>query len=220
MSDDKAAPPPPAPPPAALSPAAPAPLDKGPKAPMAIIHGQATTSSWLEKDLAARAHNRKVAQEEADRDAAAHQDAQGSHDTVSLSHTADMGRPTTNPVCVIEVVLAGGRKHQYIQCDLSVVEWNGEMGIQLNMICPSCVARGIPQGDAQIRIHEKHKRMHLDMSTKGEIWVDPDTGAAHLLAGTIDVDETCGCPMPGCGFKFKIAAGGKGRNGVSVLRKE
>lgn len=211
MSDDKT-------PPASPPPAAAAPVKN--QAPMAIIHGQATTSSWLEKDLAERAYKRKIAQEEADRDAAAHDAAQGSHDTASLSHTADMGRPTTNPVCVVEVILAGGRKHQYIQCDLSVVEMNGQSGIQLNMICPSCVARGIPQGDAQIRIHEKNKRMHLDMSTKGEIWVDPDTGAAHLLAGTIDIDEACRCPTPGCGFKFKIAAGGKNRGGISVLKKE
>lgn len=213
MSDDTT---PPASSTAAPSPAA----DKGPKAPMAIIRGQATTSSFLERDLAERAHNRKVAQEEADKDAAAHDAAQGSHDTASLSHTADMGRPTTNPVCVVEVMMAAGRKHQYIQCDLTIVEVNGQSGLQLNMICPSCVARGIPQGDAQIRIHEKNKRMSLDMSTKGEIWVDPDTGAAHLLAGTIDIDETCRCPMPGCGFKFKISAGGKGRNGISLLRKE
>ncbi len=186
---------------------------------MAIIHGQATTSSWLEKDLAERAYKRKIAQEEADRDAAAHKDAQGSHDTASLSHTADMGRPGTNPVVVVEVVMAEGRKHQFIQCDLSIVEVNGAAGLQLNMICPSCVARGVAQGDAQIRIHEKNKRMSLDMDTKGEIWVDPDTGTAHLLAGTIELDEIARCPMPGCGFRFRISPRGPQR-GVSRLIKE
>lgn len=219
MSDSS----PPAAPPSASSPAA-APAassfeKKGPLAPVGIVYGQAAPSGWLERDLATRAKNRAQAQADADADAAAHAQAQGSHDTVSLSHTADMGRPTTNPVCVVEVVLAGGRRHQFIQCDLTVVEVDNEPGIQLNMICPSCVARGIPQADAQIRIHEKNKRLTLDQSTKGEIWVDPDTGDAHLLAGTIELDEIARCPMPGCGFKFRISPRGPQR-GVSRLVKE
>ena len=189
------------------------------QAPIAIVHGQAALSGWLEKDLQLRAKNRAEAQAQADADIALHRETKDTAGTASALHTADMGRPTTHPVAVIEVVLAGGRRHQFLQCDLTYVAYKGEEGLQLNLVCPACVARGIPQADAQICIHEKNKSFSVDLSTKGELWADPDTGDVYTLAGTVDLAETSRCPMPGCRFAFRISPNGPQR-GVSRLIKE
>jgi hypothetical protein len=198
------------------SPPKPAPAPKGP---IGIVRGTATRSTWLENNLAAREHQRKIDLAEADAETAAVKRAETTPGEAGITSTADMGRPGTNPVVVIESVSSDGRRHQFIQADLTVTEAADGPALQLNLICIQCVSNGVPQAQAQIRISDKNKRLSVNQDTKGEIWVDPDTGAALLLAGTVELDEICRCPMPGCGFRFRISPRGPQR-GVSRLMVE
>ena len=75
------------------------------------------------------------------------------------------------------------------------------------------------QAQAQIRISDANKRISLDTSLKGEIWVDPDDGQTYVLAGVVTLEEWSRCPRPGCGFRFRIDPRSNMR-GVARLRTD
>lgn len=210
MADD-ASPPAAAPPPAPSLPSA----AHAPKAPVAIIRDKATFSSWMDHDIASREQHRKIELAAADREQGIIDTAKDRPGEVGITKTADIGQGETHPVCIIQIVLAGGRKEQYIQGDFNITDLpDGSIEGALNIICPKCVAKGVPQAQAQIRISDRNKRLSLNQDTKGLPWVDPDTGEVFQTAGTLELDEKSRCDR--CGFTFRISPNGP-QAGVSRL---
>ena len=120
--------------------------------------------------------------------------------------TMDLGSSNTHPVAVLQVLLSHGAREQYIQADIIIASdpSTGEITRTLNLVCPSCVARGLPQAQSQIKIDSRNKKWDLDERVKGQVWVDPDTNQPYVLAGKVECAETCRCPQVGCSYAFKI----------------
>jgi len=207
MSDPESPTPPSASSPAPEAPAsAPeAPRDpRTPLAPEAIIYGKATQSAWAENQINTLEAARLEALAASDAEALAVKTAHERPGEMGRNYTRDLGRPGQNPVCIIQVISKDGSKDQFIQGDLNIAESDGELSMSLNLICPRCAANGIPQARCQIKIDSRNKKMHLDESTKGTPWQDPDTGDWWITSGTVEVPEICRCPM-NCGLKFRIS---------------
>lgn len=79
------------------------------------------------------------------------------------------------------------------------------------MVCPRCVARGVPQGESQVIVRSSHRKFYLDDSEgkKNQIVVvrDPISGhpAPVLIAGTIYCEEILRCNNYNCDWAVKIA---------------
>jgi len=221
MSDDSPVPS------AAPAPAAPTRLFETPQvgtnaAPAGIVRGTAVMTGWMEKALNEAEEDRQIRLAESDAHQAEIKRAKTNEDVneYGMEHTADMGRPGQSAVVILEIPYSQSRV-QFCQADLTETEGTHGTSITLNMICPDCHQRGIPQAWCQIKIDDRNKKMSIDYKTKGKVWVDPDTHQPHLVAGNIDVSEAFRCDRPGCGFKAKISGTGpNSENGVSRVIRE
>jgi hypothetical protein len=205
-SDKPNAAPPPSPP-LIVSPSAPAAADPLAKvvpelaarpilgAPAARVQNAAVMSAWMEHDVATKERERTTALAEADAETALIKSAKETSSDAGLQYENDMGGAGTHPIGVIQVLYANGTRERFMECDIVVT--HGAHGIS-QTLCIQC----------QIKIDDRNKRFHLDESTKGTPWEDPDTHQIRLLAGTIDVSEICKCDRPGCGFRFRISPHG------------
>ncbi len=192
------------------------------QAPIGIVRGTAVLSGWMENQINEDEADRQLRLKESDADQAKIKQAKSGEDfnEYGMEHTADMGRPGQSAVVVLEIPYPGDRV-QYCQCDLTETEGAHGVSVTLNLICPDCQLRGVKQAWCQIKIDDRNKRMTIDYRTKGKVWVDPDNGVAHLVAGNVDVSETFRCGRPGCGFRARISGDGPNwKNGVSLLIRE
>jgi len=67
--------------------------------------------------------------------------------------------------------------------------------LTLVLVCPRCKARGVPQGQCQIRIHQCNKRWELDTRTAGELimWEENGNLRPYRSAGKIMECERFEC---------------------------
>jgi hypothetical protein len=191
-------------------PASPTPALQGEKekptfgAPYTIMKG-GTTSGWMDQHVAMLKED--TAKRHAEQDAEAAVAKEGEGQVLGARRVSyDMGTPTRHPVVVLQYLLEGGAKERYIQCDVVIATDEAGMPTRvLNLVCPRCVGRGVPQAQAQIRIDDRNRRWYLDETCKGDVWIDPDTQQAFVLAGKVDCSERCRCGFPGCDFAFRIS---------------
>lgn len=192
------------------------------QAPIGITRGTAVMSGWMENQLNEAEEDRQLRLAESDAAQAKVKEANTGADAneYGLEHTADMGRPGQSAVVILAIPYSGDRI-QYCQCDLTETEGAHGTSVTLNMICPDCHQRGVKQAWCQIKIDDRNKKMTIDYRTKGKVWVDPDTGTAHLVAGNVDVSEAFRCGRPGCGFRARISGDGPDwQSGVSLVMRE
>lgn len=169
-----------------------------------IVRGSAVLSPWREKQIQQIKADTERRWKEQDEEIAAAK--AGTGDPIGARRmTFDMGQSTTHPVAVIRVISRDGSKERYIQADIIIATApDGTISRVANLICPRCVARGIPQHQAQLRVDDRNKKWSLDTSVAGKTWIDPDTGHPFILAGKIDMSEKGRCGQLGCDFAFRI----------------
>ncbi len=81
----------------------------------------------------------------------------------------------------------------------------------LTVVCPECVRRGLPSGQAQMCIREDNRAWHIDTRTLGQPAscedMDFHSGRTvrrvYVSAGIIKDSETFNCPC-GCGSRYRI----------------
>ena len=86
-----------------------------------------------------------------------------------------------------------------------------EWEIMFAMVCPRCVARGVPQGQSQMLIRNTNRKFSLDERLKGTIVVlEHDYGDGFpfkepvIIAGVVTVHETVRCDNHNCTFACRI----------------
>jgi len=75
------------------------------------------------------------------------------------------------------------------------------------MVCPKCVARGVPQGESQMLVRDTHRRFWLDERRKGEIVMLKYTWGFResvILAGTVTVQDVVKCSNFNCDYAVRI----------------
>ncbi len=180
-------------------------------APTILIRNPSVMSQWMEADTHARETGRKrdLALVDSEQRAIKTAKDQNTAEAAGHSFTKDLGTAGNHPRVVVQLLLENGTKERFMECDLTVTDTEDGISLSMVMICPSCHARGIPQAQCQMTISDRNKKFHIDESTKGTPWEDPDEpGRFIILAGTPDVEEICTCPRPACGFRFRISPHG------------
>lgn len=87
----------------------------------------------------------------------------------------------------------------------------GRLDRAFTLVCPRCIARAVPHGEAQMMVRSSHRKFHLDdrEGKKNQVVVvrDPYTGAPVpvLIAGTIYCEEILRCNNYNCDWAVKIA---------------
>jgi hypothetical protein len=98
-----------------------------------------------------------------------------------------------------------------VRCLADVMFVDGQdQELALIIVCPDCLTRGMPQGQAQLRIRQSNRKWELDTSKAGAliIWdeTDPLTGISfkkpYRSAGEVIESERFSCE---CGWAARIA---------------
>jgi hypothetical protein len=81
-----------------------------------------------------------------------------------------------------------------------------EIETNFTMVCPRCVARGIPQGQSQMHIRDSHRKFWLDERKRGVVMVEFGWGEkqAVLIAGTVTCQDIIRCSAHNCDFACRI----------------
>ena len=127
--------------------------------------------------------------------------------------TKKLGGLSDNASIVLKVEYADRSTRGYFMCDLTVEEHDGQPGLLLLLICPSCYygyngRKPISAADAHITLRSWHRKFTLDAQHEGVLWVSPLKNVegvkpdACTLAGSIHTHETQTCPL--CAYRFEI----------------
>ena len=83
---------------------------------------------------------------------------------------------------------------------------DGGMESMIVMVCPKCVASGVPQGQAQLKIHKSHRNFDIDESKKGAERVHTGGGVEQIVMvhGKVTVHDVVRCSNTGCGWAARI----------------
>jgi len=81
-----------------------------------------------------------------------------------------------------------------------------EIETNFTLVCPRCVARGVPQGQAQMHIRDSHRKFFLDERKRGVVTVEYAWGTrqAVLIAGTVTCQDIIRCSNHNCDFACRI----------------
>lgn len=180
-----------------------------PLSPIGIVKG-GTLSSSYEK------HLRETEQEaEARRDA---QDAERAATQVPIEQggakmfSHNFAHATDSPKTLIHYCSSADDKYGLpMLCDI-LVENDGS-SLKLVFVCPKCILRGVPQGQAQLHIDTKHRFWALDETPtktpgdklKGDML--NFGGDIYVSAGRVMDTEVLRCPNVGCPLCVKIHKG-------------
>lgn len=170
-----------------------------------LVRGGTTSSAWDQEKL------RQYAQSEALR---AHQDsqfaavegAQGKPNIAAGMLSRELlGRG--NPKVVIEYCYRDSVLNRECLAEVVVVPKvdSDEQELALVLVCPKCLERTGRMDDSQCIIRQSNRMFWLD-TTKPSMWVNPMTGAAHAVAGTITLNDKVQCSALGCTWRFTIEA--------------
>jgi len=75
------------------------------------------------------------------------------------------------------------------------------------MVCPRCVSRGVPQGEAQMMIRESHRKFWIDEKRKGQVEPLEWPGGVRefvTICGTVTVQDIVRCSNYNCNYAVRI----------------
>ena len=83
---------------------------------------------------------------------------------------------------------------------------SGEVEMTFTMVCPRCVARGVPQGQSQMHVRESHRKFWLDERQKGVVKVEFGWGEKQIvmIAGTVTCQDKIRCDNTNCDYVVRI----------------
>lgn len=168
---------------------------------------QAPMMAWVKGGTSTAAYDQEIKQKEAE--AEARRDAQDAERRLAsvpieeggakmFSH--NLGHPTDDPKILIKFVNSKKETQFELLCDIGV-EHDGS-GRWFIFVCPDCVSRGIPSGQAQLRVSDKHRHWDLDDRTLGEVIVFDEQ--IYYSAGKIMDTDVLRCPNAHCTLAVKI----------------
>jgi len=85
------------------------------------------------------------------------------------------------------------------------MEGRSDMDLMFDIVCPDCIARGIPQDQAQMLVRNSNRKFTFD--ERPQLMVTFDEGYLPIeqpVCGTISSEETIRCNNYNCTFACKI----------------
>jgi hypothetical protein len=185
------------------------------KKPMAV--GGVAPTVFMKGGSTSAAYDKEMAKKRADAEARrAHQDRQMglSQQSTTLGGPAEVARlgshrmitndsprlllrylnrdKSVRQECISEITHIGGQAP-------------GDVDTMFSLVCPKCLERGLPQGEAQLFVRNSHRKFHLDSRKAGPRVVDTPYGReVVLVCGDVTVDDIVRCSNFNCDWAVRI----------------
>jgi hypothetical protein len=184
----------------------------GGQAPMGMVRG-GTTSMRYDREVKQREVEAEARRAYQDKQYGAGREAAQRGDTVTRLGSMRLINESS-PRLVLSYLRRDKTVRQQCKSEITMMPIEGkqnEWEIMFAMVCPHCVARGVPQGQAQMLIRSENRKFSLDERLKGTIVVlDHDYGDGMpfkepvIIAGTVTAHETIRCDNHNCTFACRI----------------
>lgn len=172
--------------------------------PQIIIKDPSASSSWFDKEMAQRTQDaeRRRTHQDTQMQMAKHRG--GPADAVRFGSKRMITQDA--PRLVLHY-----RKYGY-DC-VSEVTWvpmigkPGAQELMFTLVCPRCLERKVPQGEAQLMVRESHRHFWIDdrPEHKRPVMVNMFGVEQQILpAGKVTVADTVRCTNVGCGWAVRI----------------
>jgi hypothetical protein len=163
-----------------------------------FVKGGTTSSQWdAQKQRFYAETEKRRAHQDAQRSAAA--SAPGRPNRKGALMSLQLSGPGNPKVCLTYKAKDSALDRQCL-CEIALHE--GDKMI-LALVCPRCLERTQRMDDSQVIVRSEHREFWLDSSRAGA-WVDPNSGLAYQLAGTVTTRDLLSCSALGCDWKFRI----------------
>jgi hypothetical protein len=114
------------------------------------------------------------------------------------------GSPKETPKVLLTYLTPGGEpwivSGEQVQCLADVIVGEDVKDLVLQIVCPRCKARGVPQGQCQLTLRQSNRMWHLDSNGAASGFIYD--GEWYLSAGTVMDSERFSCPD--CGWAARI----------------
>jgi hypothetical protein len=115
----------------------------------------------------------------------------------------------TTPRLVLNYLNADRTVRQQCVSELTLIpaaDRPNEWVLTFTLVCPRCVARGVPQGQAQMFVRDEHRKFWIDERKKGTVQVEYAWGwrEAIYIAGTVTVQDIIRCDNYNCNYAVHI----------------
>lgn len=95
---------------------------------------------------------------------------------------------------------------QYCISEITMVAAPNGAGLEpmFTLVCSNCLARGVPQGQAQLQIRNSNRKFSIDDTKRGPQRIH-EGGVPRVVqrCGTVTVEDTVRCPT-NCGWAVRI----------------
>jgi len=176
-------------------------------APIGLVKG-GTTSGRFDQKVRREEHRAERARD-AERSRFAlqgvHQTSKGLVHSAISQHTS-MDQST--PRIVLSFLNRDKTNRQQCVCEVMIeTKPDGTPRRAVTMVCPRCVARGIPQGQAQLIIRDDHREFWIDEKRNNEVEevISPGEPTEYIvICGTLTTRDRIRCSHHNCDFACRI----------------
>jgi hypothetical protein len=185
--------------------------------PIAIIKG-GTTSWAYDQELARRRADAERRRAHEDRTREIAKGAEG-----GVAHLGEQSFLRDMPRVVLFYMNRDGTVRQECISEITVVEGQkqGEIDLLMTLVCPRCLERGVPHGEAQLKIHGAHRKFYIREEPhvvklgvrervrlgRGEV-VDLRTPYGDplpvVVCGSVSADDIIRCTNVNCNWAVRI----------------
>ena len=176
-----------------------------PIAPMVMMKGGSSSGSY-DKMMAKKKADAEARRAYQDRQMTAASKMQGADGSVARLGSRSMIN-ADSPRLVLRYRNRDGSIRQ--ECISEITNVNGakqgELDTMFSLVCPKCLERGIPQGEAQLFIRDSHHKFFLDSNKTGPQRVETAFGPQIVLVcGVVTVRDIVRCSAYNCDWAVRI----------------
>jgi hypothetical protein len=188
-----------------VTPPMPPPPQVGGIAPVVIMKG-GTTSSRYDRTIQASEADAERRRNHQDKQAARARDFVGEDGSIASfgSHKLITG---DSPRLVLQYLNRDRTVRQECISEVTQIEGKepGKLDTMFSLVCPKCLERGLPQGQAQLFIKDSHRKFFLDTSKAGIQMVESGFSRQPIyICGKVTVNDIIRCSQFNCTWAVQI----------------
>ncbi len=176
-----------------------------PVAPMVMMKGGSSTGNY-DKMMAKKTADAEARRDHQDKQIAASGQQMGKDGSVARLGSRSMVN-ADSPRLVLKYLNKDRSVRQ--ECISEITNVNGAkqgtLDTMFSLVCPKCLERGIPQGEAQLFIRDSHRKFDLDPTKGGPVVVNTVVGRQMVLVcGVVSVRDIIKCSNYNCTWSVRI----------------
>jgi hypothetical protein len=178
-----------------------------PVAPMVFVKGGTTPSTY---DNALAAKQADAEERRAHEDWVAHK-VEHAHEEGAIARIGEQKFLTSeSPRLVLYYMNRDGSVRQECLSEITMYpvpgSLIGEIDMMFTLVCPRCLERGVPQGESQLMVQNRHRKFHRDERKKTIVQLLTPFGPQIVHQDcTVTVDDIVRCSNFNCTWQVRIA---------------